>query len=121
MQKFACSSPLVKGLKSKSPRHCTKVFLVDTGDYGKVAEYMYQLFTDRDLYAEMSEYAAAHVSDEVSTVGNMLSWLYLADTMTREDGKKLETNGAWINDLAREGAGIPYEEGEPRLPRHYKT
>lgn len=96
-------------------------FLVDTGDYEKVAECMYELFTDRDLYAEMSEYAAAHVSDEVSTVGNMLSWLYLADTMTREDGKKLETNGAWINDLAREGAGIPYEEGEPRLPRHYKT
>ncbi|THX63162.1 trehalose synthase [Aureobasidium pullulans] len=96
-------------------------FLVDTGDYEKVAKYMYKLFTDRDLYAEMSEYAAAHVSDEVSTVGNMLSWLFLAETMTREDGKKLETNGAWINDLAREGAGIPYEDGEPRLPRHYKT
>ncbi|THX73262.1 trehalose synthase [Aureobasidium pullulans] len=96
-------------------------FLVDTGDYEKVAEYMYQLFIDRDLYAEMSGYAAAHVSDEVSTVGNMLSWLYLADTMTREGGKKLQTNGAWINDLAREGAGIPYEEGEPRLPRHHKT
>jgi len=101
--------------------HGKSGYLVDTGDYKKVAEYMYDLFTDRDLYSEMSKYAASHVSDEVSTVGNMLSWLYLADTMTAEQGKKLETNGAWINDLAREGAGIPYEDGEPRLPRHYKT
>ncbi|KAI5239283.1 trehalose synthase [Aureobasidium subglaciale] len=96
-------------------------FLVDSGDYRVVAEYMYKLFTDEELYSTMSKYAASHVSDEVSTVGNMLSWLYLADTMAGQEGKKLEPNGRWINDLARETAGVPYEEGEPRLPRHYKT
>ncbi|KAH0262452.1 glycosyltransferase family 4 protein, partial [Aureobasidium melanogenum] len=96
-------------------------FLVDTGDHEKVAEYMHKLFTDQQLYSKMSKYAASHVSDEVSTVGNMLSWLYLADTMAGDEGKKLEVNGRWINDLAREGAGVPYQEGEPRLPRHYKT
>ncbi|KAI5206033.1 trehalose synthase [Aureobasidium subglaciale] len=96
-------------------------FLVDSGDYRKVAEYMYKLFTDEELYSTMSKYAASHVSDEVGTVGNMLSWLYLADTMAGEDGRKLEPKGRWINDLAREGAGEPYGDSEPRLPRHYKT
>lgn len=82
---------------------------------------MHRLFTDQELYSKMSKYAASHVSDEVSTVGNMLSWLFLADTMAGEQGKKVEVNGRWINDLAREGAAVPYQEAEPRLPRHYKT
>jgi hypothetical protein len=66
----------------------------------------------------MSKYAATHVSDEVCTVGNALSWPYLADTLAK--GEKLEPNCRWINDMAREAAGLPYEEGESRLPRHEK-
>lgn len=95
-------------------------FLVSPGDHEKVAEYLHLLLTDKERYAQMSRYAASHVSDEVSTVGNMLSWLFLADSMTRE-GQEIKPDGRWVNDLAREGAGVPYEEGEPRLPRHHKT
>lgn len=67
------------------------------------------------MYAQFSKYARENVSDEVGTVGNALCWLYLAATFAR--GEKLKPNGAWINDLARETAGQPYQPGEPRLPR----
>ena len=63
----------------------------------------------------MSQYAETHVSDEVSTVGNALAWLYLADRLAK--GEKVEPNCRWINDMAREGAGFPYQTGETRLPR----
>ena len=95
--------------------HGKSGFLVEPGDSTAVASYLNDLFTDTDLYETMSEYAATHVSDEVSTVGNALSWLYLADTLVK--GEKLKPNGRWINDMARETAGMPYDKGETRLPR----
>jgi len=84
-----------------------------------VAKHLYDLVTDSRLYARMSKYAKHHVSDEVHTVGNALSWLYLACSVA--GGKKLEPRERWINDLAREAADEPYQEGEPRLPRHLST
>jgi alpha,alpha-trehalose phosphorylase (configuration-retaining) len=96
--------------------HGKSGYLVEPGNSSAVAKYLNDLFTDRELYKQMSEYAATHVSDEVSTVGNALSWLYLADTLAK--GEKLEPNCRWINDMAREAAGLPYEKGESRLPRH---
>lgn len=96
--------------------HGKSGFLVDPGDSIAVAAHLNSLFTDKELYESMSQYAATHVSDEVSTVGNALSWLYLADTLAK--GEKLEPNCKWINDMARDTAGLPYKEGETRLPRH---
>jgi glycosyltransferase involved in cell wall biosynthesis len=96
--------------------HGKSGYLVKPGDSGAVAAYLNDLFTDAELYDKMSEYAATHVSDEVSTVGNALGWLYLADTLVK--GEKFEPNCQWINDMAREAAGLPYEEGETRLPRN---
>lgn len=90
-------------------------FLVEPGDSSAVAKHLHELFTNPKLYREMSLYAASHVSDEVSTVGNALSWLYLADTLA--SGEMIRPDSAWINDLAREKAGQPYGEGETRLPR----
>ncbi|KAF2866527.1 trehalose synthase [Massariosphaeria phaeospora] len=93
-------------------------FLVEPGDYKAVARHLHHLFTDTDAYNEMSTYAAEHVSDEVSTVGNALAWLYLADVLSQ--GEKIEPKSSWINDMAREKAGLPYTEGETRLPRESK-
>lgn len=90
-------------------------FLVDVGDTDAVAQRLYELWTDDALYQRMSEYAIRHVPDEVSTVGNAVSWLYLACELSK--GNSVEPSGAWINDLARRGAGVDYEVGEPRLPR----
>ena len=93
-------------------------YVVETGDYKAVARHLFDLLTDEALYREMSGFAAAHVSDEVGTVGNALAWMYLADALSK--GETVRPDSAWINDLAREGAGVPYEEGETRLPRDKK-
>ncbi|MCJ1396938.1 hypothetical protein MMC11_000130 [Xylographa trunciseda] len=100
-------------------QHGKNGFIVEPGDSDAVAKHLYDLFTNDDLYKRMSEYAADSVSDEVSTVGNALCWLYLATKMSK--GEKVNPNGRWINDLAREHADEPYEKGENRLPRHQTT
>jgi len=95
---------------------------VETGDAEAVAKHLHELWTDDDLYASMSDYAKHHVSDEVSTVGNALSWLYLASTLSDEKSKKdFKPNKGWINDMAREEAGEPYDDKEPRIWRHLTT
>lgn len=90
-------------------------FLVEVGDTNAVAQHLYDLCTDNELYSRMSQAALDTVSDEVSTVGNALCWLYLASQLTA--GKRVTPNGAWINDMAREEAGVPYEKGENKLKR----
>jgi len=100
-------------------QHEKNGFLVQPGDHEAVANHLHQLLTDEDLYDRMSSYAAVSVSDEVSTVGNAVSWLYLATAMSK--GEKVKPNGRWINDLAREQAGEPYAPGEKRLPRTVTT
>lgn len=96
-------------------QHGKSGFLVESGDYKAVAQHLFTLCTDEKVRAEMSSFAESHVSDEVSTVGNALAWLYLADTLAR--GETVEPESRWINDMAREKAGLPYEEDETRLPR----
>lgn len=96
-------------------QHNKNGFLVDIGDNDAVASHLCDLWTDRSLYDSMSKYALHSVSDEVSTVGNALSWFYLASELSK--GKRLEPGCKWINDMAREGAGQPYGPDEHRLPR----
>jgi alpha,alpha-trehalose phosphorylase (configuration-retaining) len=96
-------------------QHGKNGFLVEVGDDEAVAQHLHDLWTDRKLYDSMSQYAARSVSDEVSTAGNALSWLYLASKLSK--GEKLEPNGRWVNDMAREEAGQPYKAEENRLSR----
>jgi alpha,alpha-trehalose phosphorylase (configuration-retaining) len=101
-------------------------FLCKIGDADAISRRMHELWTNKDgVHTRMSEYAKRSVSDEVGTVGNAVSWLYLIHKMTQvgENGQrvKLEPNGRWINDLAREEAEEPYSESEPRLPRILKV
>ncbi|KAL1608989.1 hypothetical protein SLS59_002183 [Nothophoma quercina] len=98
--------------------HGKSGFLVDVGEHDAVANYLNHLFTDKEAYIKMCDYAANHVSDEVSTVGNALSWLYLADELANGT-KKIEPNSRWINDMAREKARFPYkkEDKETTLKR----
>jgi glycosyltransferase involved in cell wall biosynthesis len=97
-------------------QHGKNGYLVEPGDWHTVANYLLALWTDQKLYTEMSEYAKVSVSDEVGTVGNALAWFYLADKWAHGG---VVPNGRWVNDLAREEAGIFYEEGETRLPRDF--
>lgn len=90
-------------------------FLVDVGDTDAVAQHLFKLWTDGDLYNRMSTYGLNHVSDEVSTVGSALDWLYLSAKLSR--GETLQPNGRWIDDLAFEEAGVPDRKDELRLTR----
>jgi glycosyltransferase involved in cell wall biosynthesis len=92
-------------------------FLVETGDWKAVARHMYELWTNEEVYKEMSDFAKRSVSDEVGTVGNALAWFYLADKLGRGEEVRPISGGKWVNDMAREAAGKPYEKGENRLPR----
>lgn len=85
--------------------HGKSGYLVDVGAHDTVAQHIHHLFTDRDAYAHMSSYAASHVSDEVSTVGNALSWLFLADELAN-GARRIEPNSRWINDMARRRRGF---------------
>lgn len=96
-------------------QHGKNGFLVDPGDYHAVANHLVELYTEEMLYEKMGTYAKSSVSDEVGTVGNALSWFYLADKWA--NGRGVVPNERWANDLAREEAGVPYAEGENRLPR----
>jgi glycosyltransferase involved in cell wall biosynthesis len=100
-------------------QHEKNGYLVEAGDSKAVAKHLLDLWLDDKLHKQMSEYARKSVSDEVSTAGNALAWFYLADTWL-DDSKKSERlpKERWVNDLAREAAGIPYQAGENKLPRH---
>jgi alpha,alpha-trehalose phosphorylase (configuration-retaining) len=97
-------------------QHGKSGYLVDAGDNDSVAKHLFDLYTDKDLYKNMSEFAAHNVSDEVGTIGNASAWMYLA-MMYVCRGAKLKPNGRWLNDMMREEMGRPYQPGEPQLPR----
>jgi glycosyltransferase involved in cell wall biosynthesis len=90
-------------------------YLVKVGDAVAVAEKTFELLNDDEKWMRMSEYAKNSVSDEVGTVGNAVCWMYLAQKLTL--GKKVQGGEKWVIDLAREEAGVPWKEGENRLPR----
>jgi alpha,alpha-trehalose phosphorylase (configuration-retaining) len=96
-------------------QHGKNGFLVEPGDYHAAAGHLLDLWTDEGLYRKISEFAKKSVSDEVGTVGNALSWFYLAAKWANGGG--VLPDGKWVNDLAREEAGIQYAEGENKLPR----
>ncbi|KAL7624688.1 hypothetical protein AAE478_006258 [Parahypoxylon ruwenzoriense] len=106
-------------------RHGENGFLVEPDDYKAVAQHIMELTTDEDLWNRMSLAARTGVSDEVGTVGNALCWFYLADKFADVGVKRGDGSGGfdgkcrWMNDLAREEAGYPYQEGENRLPRDF--
>lgn len=95
-------------------QHGQSGFLVEPGEHAEVAEYLHRLFSDEDLYKRMSEFARTHVPDEVSTVGNAINWMFLADKLAK--GGKVVPRGRWVQDMAMEEAGVPYE-GEIKVSR----
>jgi glycosyltransferase involved in cell wall biosynthesis len=94
-------------------------YLVEPGDWRAVAAHLRVLFTDSDTYKRMSTAAGSSVSDELGTVGNALSWYYLAAKWAEAGvgSGRLRGDERWVNDMAREEAGQHYAKGENRLPR----
>lgn len=84
-----------------------------------VAEHLQTLFADKEKYAEMSKYAASHVSDEVGTAGNAICWMYLMNRLTGDE--VLEPKERWVWDLAIEYVGMRSTDDGVRLPRDLTT
>lgn len=95
--------------------HCESGFLVENGDHKAVARCLHHLFTNHKAYDNMARHAATHVSDDLSTVGNALAWLYLADALSQKEG--IVPSHMWINDMARKASGLPHQNDEPLLFR----
>ncbi|KAG0130323.1 trehalose phosphorylase [Tuber indicum] len=93
--------------------HGKSGFLVDVGDTESVANHLFDLYTNHDLYARMSKHAKASVSDEVPTVGNAAYWFYLTHHLARGTG--LAPAARWLRDTATE-EGQKYDIGQPILP-----
>ncbi len=95
--------------------HGKNGFVVDVGEHADAAKYLHLLFTEDATYKQMSEYAASHVSDEVSTVGNAINWMFLASKMS--SCGTVEPNCRWIQDMALEEVQIPLQGEEEQAPR----
>ncbi|PWY84473.1 trehalose synthase (Ccg-9) [Aspergillus sclerotioniger CBS 115572] len=90
-------------------------FLVEVGDTDAVAQHLFDLCTDEELYERTKKFALENVCDEVSTAGNALNWLYLASKLSKKE--EVKPNKQWINDMARTEAGQEYSDKESRLRR----
>lgn len=69
-------------------RHGETGFLADIGNTSQVADYLYQLFNDNDLYNRMSHAAKTTVSEEYFTVFQTLNWLYMVNQLNNSKKSK---------------------------------
>lgn len=117
-------------------QHGKTGFLIEPSDTTAAAAYMYKLWTDQALRQKITQQAQEGVSDEVSTVGNALNWMYLSTKLSLKGlphpytegdavvdggddlpGEEFKPKARWVFDLARKEAGEPWKPGEVRLPR----
>ncbi len=74
-------------------------FLIPVGKTEQVADKLYQLFTNLDLYHEMSRQAKENVNPETTTIANATKWLFLADELLKNG--KIVGNRSAVRDLIR--------------------
>ncbi|KAK9325916.1 hypothetical protein V1517DRAFT_312991 [Lipomyces orientalis] len=92
-------------------------YLCEVGDTQTVAEHMYELLMDGDIYKKLSDCAKTSVSDEVHTVGNGLAWLYMINELAHN--REVKPNGRFVYDMMRESVGVRWKDTENRLPRNF--
>jgi alpha,alpha-trehalose phosphorylase (configuration-retaining) len=76
----------------------TTGYLVDVHNTAQVAQHLYALFTDTDLYQRMSSAAIEFVNTDYLTVSNAICWLYLALTLVNDEPQ--EGCYQWVKPLA---------------------
>jgi glycosyltransferase involved in cell wall biosynthesis len=74
-------------------------FVVPVGNTQQVAEHLFQLFTDEELYKRMSKAASETVNPDYFAIKNCLDWLFIANELVQKG--KLETDMSNINDLLK--------------------
>ena len=109
--------------------------MVDVADEATVADRLFDLFTDKELYERMSTTAKRTVSEEFFNVYQTLNWLYMINhfaDLRREENASIGSekvnpsvgHGRWIKEFWQEeyakgrfhfptdanGNGISYDE-----------
>ncbi|CAG8446609.1 8215_t:CDS:2 [Funneliformis caledonium] len=91
-------------------RHGETGFLADIGNTEQVADYLFTLFDDQELYQRMSRRAKETLNEQYFTVFQTLNWLYLinrfAKERRRERGEDVEIDESvpcggskWVKDI----------------------
>jgi alpha,alpha-trehalose phosphorylase (configuration-retaining) len=70
----------------------------EVGNTTKVAQHLYDLLTDENLYTSMCQAAEEYAKKEYLTVPNAICWLYLAVKLVNEG--QLEGHHQWVKALA---------------------
>jgi hypothetical protein len=70
-------------------KHGETGFLANIGDTEQVADYLFTLFNDRELYQKMSKKAIESLNEQYFTVFQTLNWLYLINRFAKERRKEM--------------------------------
>ncbi|CAB4400235.1 unnamed protein product [Rhizophagus irregularis] len=70
-------------------KHGETGFLADIGDTEQVADYLFTLFNDQELYQRMSKKAVETLNEQYFTVFQTLNWLYLINRFAKERRKEM--------------------------------
>jgi hypothetical protein len=73
-------------------------YLVEPGDTDQVAAHMFDLLTDKKLYAKMSKAAEELANQDYLTVPNAMLWLFLSVMLLK--GEDLGGNYEWVKKLS---------------------
>ncbi|PYH28161.1 uncharacterized protein BO87DRAFT_411446 [Aspergillus neoniger CBS 115656] len=84
------------------------IILVNKGDECAIARHLSRIFSNEKISQHKAAPALKRLLDKYTTVGNAVSWFYLASKMSR--GDYFEPRGKAIYKLAREEAG--YNAGD---------
>lgn len=89
-------------------------FVVPVGKTQQVAQHLFNLLSDEQLYERMSRAAREKVSSEFFTVNNVTCWLFMCNELIEKG--EMKPNGRHIMDLM-------YEAGKPRpaMARHLEA
>lgn len=60
-------------------------FIVTDFDTNKVSEHMFKLYQDKELHQKMSKNAVDHYDQNISTIKNLINWLYLTTKISEDD------------------------------------
>ncbi len=84
--------------------------MADIGNSEQVADYLFTLFNDEELYERMSKNAKESLNEQYFTVFQTLNWLYLINRFAKERRKELGEDieiekqihcgdGKWVKEL----------------------
>ncbi|CAO3587459.1 unnamed protein product [Absidia cylindrospora] len=77
-------------------------FLAPIGDIQSVANYMYRLFNEPDLWKKMSTAATEQLSEEYFTIWSAIAWMFMANELTNEAALTTTSQGLLDEDATHQ-------------------